>query len=1437
MDDSRFNPFPGLRPFDFGEQHLFFGREGQSEEILHHLRTNHFLTVVGTSGSGKSSLIRAGLLPDLYGGYMAIAGSHWRVAIFRPMDDPIGNMARVLNKPDVLQTERPAEGDQARSDMLLEVTLRRSGLGLVEATRLARLPAQDNLLVVVDQFEELFRFADTANSASQWDDATAFVKLLLEASRQTEVPVYIVITMRSDFIGDCARFPELPEAVTAGMYLIPRMTREQRRRAIEEPVAVGSGAISLRLVNRLLNEVGDNPDQLPILQHALMRTWEHWVDRTRDVRDFEKDPMDFADYEAIGGLQGALSNHADEAYDALPDDRRREIAKRMFQCLTEKGADNREVRRPTAVRRIADVAHASVKDVIDVIEEFHKQGRSFVTIPAQVALRPDSVIDISHESLIRLWVRLKEWVNQESESAHMYRRLSEAAEMHAGGQAGLWRDPELQNALNWKKTERPSAEWAQRYNPNFEQVMAFLDASLKARAAEEAEKERRRSEELRRTRRNLVVVSAFSVIAFGLAAFGWIERVIARHETVVAKQATDRAVTGEARADSESSKAERQEQAAIKLATELRIQALRVRDEWLKKNDSQISMLGELIEKSAPNEAAVFRAEKASLLIEQDNLDDAVKEATAAIEVFPDSVYARTSRGYARMLQGRPKEALADFEYIRDKINSKDALNHLNLTIALAQLGRDADTGKALDRAIYYSLHGKDSGGVESAVPLEIKHATGRTAIIYNGEIFHQALYFLRPLLDASWGNKEFASDLLAAEERAREDGIRQGEKEDAALVVLTWARFVERTKSPNYGLAAGQGILWEKAGYPDHAAKHFDEFLKKHAERKEPRYDNLAEWVRNETKQLGSVGSSAREADPADMEVESDLLQTQKKYSQAEKKVTEAIGIERNNVRLYFKRMDIRFDEANEARTVYDDADTKANADDKNINALEKPAPSSQTETAANELEENKAKQAPEEKEKAKQEKLKTLQADRNKQRGTANEAKLKMRQLYQEVIDDCQTVLNLRRDTPQAYYYRAVANYRLEKPQDPIVRDLKHTIDLDPTYRGAMDWLGGPYIKTSPEEAVAWRSRYDRLYPANDWNLWQLAESENKLKQFADAYDTIQRAIAINPIGYPYYKTRAEAEKGLGYPEEQIQQDRADGERAAVEFFRRRADKEAEDLDYANDWERDEWKILSGLGAKPGSEEVRCNAAVTTCVTFGLASDHGERAILGIESVKEVNKDGENRDTRIVQIDRGQNDGVVLGSTGDVLARYSKDEKHERRAAKIGTAEVLSVEPQSALLKVRMSNPKDDGMVYARDCVLLNVRTPKIEPRSELWSVVKYNIALQDRKGQEIADFRMLYSKESPELDGVIYQKLLDEIHEFGRLNGDTVNDGKPISKGMFSARPTKAREVLEGASREDLDRFFQYVQKFPGTFFGHKLTISEIYKNWVLQGMPES
>ena len=544
------NPFPGLRPFRTDEDYLFFGREGQSEDLLRQLRLNRFLAVVGISGSGKSSLIRAGLLPYIFGGFMSGASSHWRVAIFRPGNNPLENLAHALSDPAVLGQAGTGESDEAKSKILLEVTLRRSGLGLIEAARLAKLRENEHLLIVVDQFEELFRFGKTGNAIHQQDDAVAFVKLLIEASNQTALPIYVVITMRSDFIGDCARFRDLPEIVTAGLYLIPRMSREQRRKAIEEPVRVGNGNISRRLINRLLNDGGDDPDQLPSLQHALMRTWNYW-----EAQRNNGNPIDLDDYLAVGGISDALSRHAEEAFEELPDERSRAIAKRLFQSLTEKGPDNREVRRPTKLADIAAMADAEEAEVISVIDRFRLEGRSFLTPPPDVELESNSVIDISHESLIRGWGRLKAWVEEEYESAKMYRRLAETTALYAEGKAGLWHDPDLSNALRWRQNEKPTQAWARCYHPNYEEAMAFLEESQRARDEAAAELQRSRRQKLRNAR----LFAATVMVLFLVAAATAIDAI---HQKRNANREQEEALRNARMAQTESNRAKAQEQAA-----------------------------------------------------------------------------------------------------------------------------------------------------------------------------------------------------------------------------------------------------------------------------------------------------------------------------------------------------------------------------------------------------------------------------------------------------------------------------------------------------------------------------------------------------------------------------------------------------------------------------------------------------------------------------------------------------------------------------------------------------------------------------------------------------------------------------------------------------------------------------------------------------------
>ena len=234
------NPFPGLRPFGIEESHLFFGREGQSEEVLLKLSKNRFVAVIGASGTGKSSLIYCGLVPILYGGFIASAGSRWRIIASRPGSGPINNMAE-----SIVKSAFSEESDKTKQlkTAFYGAMLRRSSLGLVEALRNIPNTGNENILLLVDQFEELFRYRISRKGQESVNESEAFVKLLVEAVNQVELPVYIVITMRSDFIGECSNYQELTSLINRSNYLIPQMTRNDFRDAIIGPVAVGNAKI------------------------------------------------------------------------------------------------------------------------------------------------------------------------------------------------------------------------------------------------------------------------------------------------------------------------------------------------------------------------------------------------------------------------------------------------------------------------------------------------------------------------------------------------------------------------------------------------------------------------------------------------------------------------------------------------------------------------------------------------------------------------------------------------------------------------------------------------------------------------------------------------------------------------------------------------------------------------------------------------------------------------------------------------------------------------------------------------------------------------------------------------------------------------------------------------------------------------------------------
>jgi hypothetical protein len=277
-----FDPSIGLRPFKYSDHNYFFGRDNELDALEGQIKRSRFVAVVGSAGSGKSSLISAGLRPRLE----RVADRRWYWIEIRPGEAPIRELAIGLAG----LTGKTGDLLEACADRF-EVVLDKSSFGLDEA--LASIPALrdsegNGVLLFIDQFEELFSFADGGRSANggcqdksdlaaaaeRRDEATKFVCLLLAAAKSPQFPVHVIASIRSEFIGDCARFHGLPEAVSQTQFLMPGMTRAQREDVIRKSVQIAGGQVDPGLLQRALNDSNDGPGQLPNLQRALLRYWE-----------------------------------------------------------------------------------------------------------------------------------------------------------------------------------------------------------------------------------------------------------------------------------------------------------------------------------------------------------------------------------------------------------------------------------------------------------------------------------------------------------------------------------------------------------------------------------------------------------------------------------------------------------------------------------------------------------------------------------------------------------------------------------------------------------------------------------------------------------------------------------------------------------------------------------------------------------------------------------------------------------------------------------------------------------------------------------------------------------------------------------------------------------------------------------------------------------
>jgi len=518
-------PYTGLRSFTEEESLYFKGREEDIDQATEQLQRNKFLMLTGASGDGKSSLIYAGIIPNARAGFLKSKYTQWCVADFRPERSPFHNLCRSIARQLDIASHHTVEAELNHGFSAI-IDLYKNSKRYIDTNSMAWQQADDagkaalkrgaaNLIILIDQFEEFFTNPENYNKGVPSTDANLVLNLLLETARialDEDLPIYIVFTMRSDYIGQCASFRGLPEYIGFSQFFVPRLNRTQLQQVIEEPAVLSGNRITRRLTERLIHDLTEGVDQLPILQHALNQVWH--------AADQGKEEMDLVHYAMVGGmpvdelpdeqvgrftkwfeglspvikacyhepnLQNVLDSHTNKLFEqaadyykqktgkVISDEDAKAIIKTAFICLT-KIDQGRAVRNRMTLKEITNILgrpEFGTAEVGVVLDIFREPGNTFVRPfitddPGSQVLHEDDILDITHESLIRNWEYLGQWAREEFDNYTVSLDFEQ--------QLNRWVDSGNSNGFllsigpltyfeNWFNNAKPNAHWIARYLP------------------------------------------------------------------------------------------------------------------------------------------------------------------------------------------------------------------------------------------------------------------------------------------------------------------------------------------------------------------------------------------------------------------------------------------------------------------------------------------------------------------------------------------------------------------------------------------------------------------------------------------------------------------------------------------------------------------------------------------------------------------------------------------------------------------------------------------------------------------------------------------------------------------------------------------------------------------------------------------------------------
>nr|WP_322682783.1 pentapeptide repeat-containing protein [Nostoc sp. DedQUE07]MDZ8128091.1 pentapeptide repeat-containing protein [Nostoc sp. DedQUE07] len=393
-------PYKGLSYFDCTEAdaNLFYGRTALTDELLEKVRSGNFLAVLGASGSGKSSVVRAGLLYQLQLGRRLSGSDTWQLKIFRPGINPLQNLALAFVESELSDIERASQLAKA------EELIAKGAVGLGQLITAAQT---QRIVLVVDQFEEAFTQCQDITKRQQ------FFECVLGALQRDDNKLCLIITMRADFFGKCLEqeYGGLAKKIQEHLVTVTPMNREELETAILKPAQQVNLAVEPELVSQMIVDVEDSPGSLPLLQYTLTELWQQRTEERLTLTTYSK----------LGGVRGTLQIRATEVYESLSLEEQ-QATKRIFLELTQLGEGTEDTRRQVLQRDLISLQYSEA--VINRIIQRLADEKLVVTstLSNQIA-----VVDVAHEALIRHWLLLRKWIEESRDLLRQKRKIEAAA--------------------------------------------------------------------------------------------------------------------------------------------------------------------------------------------------------------------------------------------------------------------------------------------------------------------------------------------------------------------------------------------------------------------------------------------------------------------------------------------------------------------------------------------------------------------------------------------------------------------------------------------------------------------------------------------------------------------------------------------------------------------------------------------------------------------------------------------------------------------------------------------------------------------------------------------------------------------------------------------------------------------------------------------------